>query len=124
MKIYFRVLHYRLFFTVIEGARDVGCDNHFGSINLHSAKISRNLSEFCASRANRLIFTEQHKNMNFSITVRLIPKNPTWIRDYLKLLNSLNLTEVFIKTNPIPNHIWHPGAEMGNKLMSKLPRNE
>jgi hypothetical protein len=84
----------------------------------------RNLLEFCVSRANRLIFIEQHKNMNFSIAGRLIPKNPTWIRDYVKLLNSLNLTEVFIKTNPIPNHIWHPGGGMGNKLMSKLSKNE
>lgn len=49
---------------------------------------------------------EQHKKMKFTIKGRLLPGQPTWVRDYVKLFNLVTAQPKTIRTSPIAKEIW------------------
>jgi adenine specific DNA methylase Mod len=48
--------------------------------------------------------------MRISYKGRLIKNNPTWIRDYEKMLKNLSSNKIFIKIREVPESIWAPGG--------------
>jgi len=81
-------------------------------IYVHPRKI-RDLINFCIARSNRLILIEQHKNMRMAAKGMLLHKQPTWIRDYVKIVKKSAVNKgVSISVKVVENHIWHPGGGM------------
>lgn len=78
-------------------------------IYVHPKKIC-DLINFCIQRGNRLILIEQHKNMRVAVKGILIRKNPTWIRDYVKVVRMSGHKQVSISIEDVESNIWHPGG--------------
>ena len=88
-------------------------------IYIHPKRITY-LIDYCLKKSDCLILIEQHKSMRYLIKGRLIPKQPTWLRDYVKLVKIVYPGIISIKVKSIPNHIWDPGGGMRRKLKFEL----
>jgi|694.fasta_scaffold37909_7 cyclopropane fatty-acyl-phospholipid synthase-like methyltransferase len=78
-------------------------------IYIHRTKINKIL-EILLKNVNQIVLIEQHKSMRISYKGRLIKNNPTWIRDYEKMLKNLSSNKIFIKIREVPENIWAPGG--------------
>lgn len=92
-------------------------------IYIHPKRIT-NLIDFCLKKSQCLILIEQHKNMRYFIKGRLIPKQPTWLRDYAKLVKVVGTGDVSIKVKSIPNHIWNPGGGYASQIEVRITDTE
>jgi len=68
------------------------------------------LINYCLKKSHCLILIEQHKNMRYFIKGRLMRKQPTWLRDYSKLVKIAYSGNVSLKVKSIPKQIWSPGG--------------
>lgn len=96
-------------FEVIENGRWDLIFSWASLIYIHPKKIS-DLIDFCIPRTNRLVLIEQHKSMRLMSKGRLIRKQPTWIRDYVKIIKKSNLGQISILVKGVESHIWHPAG--------------
>lgn len=60
---------------------------------------------------------EQHKKIDFAVKGRLIAGQPTWIRDYAKIVEKLTNKLNQIRVSPIPNEIWNPGGGHATQIV-------
>ena len=87
-------------------------------IYIHPKRITH-LIDYCLTKSRCLIFIEQHKNMRYFIKGRLMPKQPTWLRDYARLVKNSNY-KASIKVKPIPNHVWNPGGGYASQIEVRI----
>jgi SAM-dependent methyltransferase len=92
-------------------------------IYIHPNRII-NLIDYCLKKSQCLILIEQHKDMRYFIKGRLIPKQPTWLRDYAKLVKVVGTGDVSIKVKSIPNHIWNPGGGYASQIEVRITGKE
>lgn len=92
-------------------------------IYIHPKRITH-LIDYCLKKTHRLILIEQHKKMRYFIKGRLIPKQPTWLRDYAKLVKIVYSGSISIKVKPISNHIWNPGGGYASQIEVRITDKE
>jgi cyclopropane fatty-acyl-phospholipid synthase-like methyltransferase len=78
-------------------------------IYIHRVKINKIL-EVILENVNQMVLIEQHKSMRILYKGRLIKNNPTWIRDYEKILKKLSSNYIIVKIREVPENVWTPGG--------------
>jgi len=89
-------------------------------IYIHPSKILP-IINFGVKNSKCFFLIEQHKNMKFTIKGRLMPGQPTWIRDYVKLLNLVISQSKKITISPIVKEIWKPGGGNATQIVVENP---
>lgn len=85
-------------------------------IYIHPTKILPIL-KFGVDNSKCFFLIEQHKKMKIAIKGRLLPGQPTWVRDYVKLFNLVAAQPKIIKTSPIAKEIWKPGGGYATQII-------
>lgn len=88
-------------------------------IYIHPRRITH-LLNYCLKKSHCLILIEQHKSMRYFIKGRLMRKQPTWLRDYAKLVNIAYSGNVSLSVRSIPNHIWSPGGGYASQIEVRI----
>jgi hypothetical protein len=78
-------------------------------IYIHPTKILP-IIDFGVNHSKVFFLIEQHKKMKFAVKGRLIAGQPTWIRDYVKIVKKLTNKPNQIRVSPVPSEIWNPGG--------------
>ena len=84
-------------------------------IYAHPKHITRIL-DYCLKHSHCLILIEQHKSMRYFKKGKLMPKQPTWLRDYAQLVKSGCYGNVTVKIKSIPTEIWNPGGGHASQI--------
>jgi hypothetical protein len=85
-------------------------------IYIHPTKILPVL-DFAINNSKVFFLIEQHKKMGFASKGRLIAGQPTWIRDYVKIVNKLTDKPIEIRVSPVPSEIWNPGGGRATQIV-------
>jgi hypothetical protein len=78
-------------------------------IYIHPTKILP-IIDFGVNNSKVFFLIEQHKKMKFAFKGRLMGGQPTWIRDYVKIVKKCNNKSKQIRLSRVPSEIWNPGG--------------
>ena len=85
-------------------------------IYIHPTKILP-IIDFGLKNSKVFFLIEQHKKMKFAAKGRLIAGQPTWIRDYVKIVNNLTHKSNPIRVSAVPREIWNPGGGHATQII-------
>ena len=85
-------------------------------IYIHPTKILP-IIDFGINNSKIFFMIEQHKEIDFAVKGRLIAGQPTWIRNYVKIVKKLTNKSNQIRVSPIPNEIWNPGGGHATQIV-------